>query len=227
MYEHVADGNRTAESAGVRRLTRMNPLAFLGSIPTTQVLMPAGTWVFRENESCGRVGFVLSGTIRVFKEHESGKSITLYRLGFGDSCILSMSCALSNPIHQASAIVEEDAVVLTVTTAEFRELMDTSHEARDYVFSAFASRLTDVLMLLEEVVFRRMDARIAGLLLEHAARHGSDTIEITHEQLAEEAGTAREVVTRLLREFASNKWVSTARGVITLTNKGALAKAVS
>jgi len=205
----------------------MNPRTFLATIPTTEVNMPAGTWVFREHEGCGRVGFVMSGVIRVFKEHETGRSITLYRLGEGDSCILSMSCALSNPIHQASAIVEEDAVVLTVTTAEFQKLMETSHEARDYVFGSFATRLTDVLMLLEEVVFRRMDARIAGLLLEYSARHGSNVIETTHEHLADEAGTVREVVTRLLREFVANNWVSTSRGSITLLDKAALSKIVA
>lgn len=205
----------------------MQSFPFLDALTTSELVMPAGTWVFRENEGCGRIGFVLSGVIRVFKEHESGRSITLYRLGAGDSCILSMSCALSNPIHQASAIVEEDARVITVSTLDFRTLMDTSNEARDYVFSAFASRLTDVLMLLEEVVFRRMDARLAGLLLEHAARHHSDSIEITHEQLADEAGTAREVVTRLLRDLVAQNIVSTARGQITLTNKAALARMVS
>jgi CRP/FNR family transcriptional regulator len=184
--------------------------------------MPVGTFVFRENEGCGRIGFIVSGSIRVFKEHDSGKSITLYRIGPGDTCILSMSCALSNPIHQASAIVEEDATVLTISTEDFRSLMDSSNEARDYVFSMFATRLTDVMILLEEIVFRRMDERLAGILIDHAARHHTLTINATHEKLAEEAGTAREVVTRILRDFAARGWVELQRGSITITDRKGL-----
>jgi CRP/FNR family transcriptional regulator len=102
--------------------------------------------------------------------------------------------------------------------------MERSSEARDYVFGLFASRLTDVLLLLEEVVFRRMDERLASILLEHAVRRGSDEIHTTHEQLAEEAGTAREVVTRVLREFVSNGLVIVGRGVVTINDRKGLAR---
>lgn len=197
-------------------------LDFLQGTPFTTQLMTEGSYVFRENEGCGRIGFVISGSIRVFKEHQSGRAITLYRLEAGDSCILSMSCAMSNPIHQASAIVEEEATVITVTTDNFHRLMDGSHEARSYVFGLFATRLTDVLMLLEEVVFQRMDERLASILLENSARHNSAVVVATHEQLAEEAGTAREVVTRVLREFTSSGWVEVGRGKVTILDRGGL-----
>jgi CRP-like cAMP-binding protein len=146
---------------------------FLANTPYTEMTLSKGAWMFREHEGCGRIGFVIGGSVKIFKEHSSGRSITLYRLGPGDSCILSMSCAMANPIHQASAVVEEDCRVLTVTTDQFRSLMERSSEARDYVFGLFASRLTDVLLLLEEVVFRRMDERLASILLEHAVRRGN------------------------------------------------------
>jgi len=197
-------------------------LSFLEDTPHTVQLMDKGSYVFRENEGCGRIGFVVDGSIKVFKDHSSGRAITLYRLGPGDSCILSMSCAMSNPIHQASAIVEEDARVVTVTTDEFRKLMERSHDARDYVFGLFATRLTDVLMLLEEVVFQRMDERLAAILIENAARHQSDIVNATHEQLAEEAGTAREVVTRVLREFSANGWVEVGRGKVKILDRKGL-----
>lgn len=196
--------------------------AFLKDTPYTVITMEPGSFVFREHEGCGRIGFVFDGSIKVFKEHPNGRSITLYRLGEGDSCILSMSCALSNPIHQASAVVEERTTVLTVTTDDFRRLMDRSAVARDYVFGLFASRLTDVLLLLEEVVFQRMDERLAAILLEAAARSGSDTVHATHEQLAEEAGTAREVVTRVLRDFAAKGWVEIGRGQTTILDRKGL-----
>lgn len=196
--------------------------AFLPPDQVHRMDLAVGTFVFRENEGCGRIGFVLSGSIRVFKEHDAGKSITLYRLSEGDTCILSMSCALSNPIHQASAVVEEQATVVTISTDDFRNLMNTSNEARDYVFSMFASRLTDVMILIEEIVFRRMDERLAGILIDHAARHHSPIINATHEKLAEEAGTAREVVTRILRDFVARGWVELHRGSITIIDRKGL-----
>lgn len=196
--------------------------SFLHTTPHTVMTLPVDSYVFREHEGCGRIGFVLGGSIKVFKEHPSGRSITLYRLGAGDSCILSMSCAMSNPIHQASAIVEEEATVVTVTTADFHRLMEKSADARSYVFGLFAERLTDVLLLLEEVVFQRMDERLAAILLESAARHQSEVIQATHEALAEEAGTAREVVTRVLKEFAVQGWIELGRGKITIRDRGGL-----
>lgn len=203
-------------------ITLPDVFAFLPPDQVHRMDLPVGTFVFRENEGCGRIGFVLSGSIRVYKEHDAGKSITLYRLGAGDTCILSMSCALSNPIHQASAIVEEDATVLTISAGGFRNLMNTSNDARDYVFSMFASRLTDVMILIEEIVFRRMDERLAGILIDHAARHHSPIINATHEKLAEEAGTAREVVTRILRDFVARGWVELHRGSVTITDRKGL-----
>jgi CRP/FNR family transcriptional regulator len=202
----------------------MNALfPFLSDDVVTTAVLPTGTYAFREHEGCGRIGFVVRGSIRVFKEHESGRAITLYRLGPGDSCILSMSCALSNPIHQASAIAEEETEILTVPTDAFRSLMESSHDARDYVFSMFATRLTDILMLLEEVVFRRMDERLAAILLERSAHENGNVIHATHEQLAEEAGTAREVVTRVLREFSHHNYVKLARGQVEILDRRGLA----
>lgn len=199
---------------------------FLNDVETTLLSVPRGTWMFREDEGCGRLGFVESGVIRVFKDDPGGRQITLYRVGAGDSCILSLSCALTNPIHQASAIVEDDAVIRTITTDTFRRLMDTSSALREYVFGLFSKRLSDVMILVEEVVFHHMDSRLAGLLLEMATRNHSDVIIATHERLAEELGTVREVVTRILRDYAANGWIQSGRGSITLLDRFALAQAV-
>ncbi|MCO6466461.1 MAG: Crp/Fnr family transcriptional regulator [Bradyrhizobiaceae bacterium] len=201
--------------------------SFLKGTNAQLVYMPAGTWVFREHEGCGRVGFVRSGSIRVFKEHPSGRSITIYRLGKGDACTLSMSCALHSPIHQASAIVEEDAEVYTLGLEEFQHLLDKNREARDFVLESFAARLTDTMLLVEEVVFQKMDERLAAVLLEHGMRLQTSDIAITHEQLAEETGTAREVVTRLLHDFSQRGFVALSRGNVKITDRKALARACS
>lgn len=199
--------------------------SFLKGTNARLVHMPSGTWVFRENDGCGRVGFVKSGSIRVFKDHASGRSITLYRLGSGDACALAMSCALHNPIHQASAIVEKDAEVYTLSIEEFQHLLDKSPSAREFVFESFAARLTDTMLLVEEVVFQKMDERLAAVVLEHGIRHRSDDIAITHEQLAEETGTAREVVTRLLHDFSERGFVALSRGHVKILDRRGLARA--
>lgn len=200
--------------------TIIEKLPFLRHSPIHLSSLPAGTPVFTEGSGCGKIGFVQSGVIRVFKLSETGREITLYRIEAGESCILSMSCALSNPIHQASAIVEEDANVLILSTGDFQELIEKSHEARNYVFSQFASRLTNVMMVIEEVVFKRMDERLAGLLAELAPPHS--VITKTHEELAVELGTAREVISRTLKEFERQNLVRLGRGTITIPDLKAL-----
>ncbi|MCS6807979.1 MAG: Crp/Fnr family transcriptional regulator [Bacteroidota bacterium] len=192
----------------------IDQLPFLRLIPTTVSLLPAGTPVFTEGSNCGKIGFVQRGVIRVFKLSETGREITLYRLYAGESCVLSMSCALSHPIHQASAVVEEEAEILTTTIHDFQLLMERSHEARNYVFSQFASRLTDIMLLVEEVVFQRVDVRLAALLAD-LARHSS-VIAKTHQELAIELGTAREVVSRILKDFEHRGLVRLSRGTITV-----------
>jgi CRP/FNR family transcriptional regulator len=200
---------------------------FLHQATVHTLFMPRGSAVFTEGQGCGRLGFVFSGQIRVFKNSETGREMTLYRIGAGESCILSMSCALSYPIHQASAIVEEDAWVLTLTPQDFHNLMNTSAEARDYVFNQFADRLTNTLMLIEEIVFRRMDTRLAQYIVKHSAPPAKPDIQCTHEGLATELGTAREVISRLLKEFEQQELVELSRGNIKVLNRKGLQKAYS
>ncbi len=195
-------------------------LPFLRSVPVNTARLSAGSEVFTEGTGCGKIGFVDSGVVRVYKLSETGREITLYRLGAGESCILSMSCALSNPIHQASAVVEEDATLLTLSMADFQQLVERSHEARNYVFAQFALRLSDVMLLVEEVVFRRMDERLADLL--HSLTRHTALIHKTHEELAAELGTAREVVSRTLKEFERKGWIQLSRGTITVVHRNQL-----
>ncbi|KAB2895448.1 MAG: Crp/Fnr family transcriptional regulator [Bacteroidetes bacterium] len=200
-------------------------LSFLQNLATVEyVTMSRGSIFYAENSGCIRVGFLVQGSVRVFKEHDSGRSITLYRLGPGDGCILSMSCALSNPIHTASAVVDEDAVIATMSVEAFNNLVHQNRAARDYVFAEFASRLADAMLLVEEVTFSKMDERIADILLEYGIRHQSNVIKITHEQLADEAGTAREVVTRLLHDFNQKGFVKLSRGNIEILDRHGLAR---
>jgi CRP/FNR family transcriptional regulator, anaerobic regulatory protein len=194
---------------------------FLRTASVSTAVLPKGTPVFTEGQGCGRIGFLLAGVVRVFKLSETGREITLYRIERGASCILSMSCALSHPIHQASAVVEEEAEIVMLTTGDFRELVRQSTQAREYVFTQFAERLTDLMLLIEEIVFRRMDERLASVLAAHAAKH-RQRLEITHEALATELGTAREVVSRILKEFEREGFVQLGRGTIDILQPQAI-----
>lgn len=201
-------------SSSILSASLVQTLPFLADVPYSIMEMPEGTPVFTEGEGCGRIGFLESGVVRVFKLAESGREITLYRINAGESCILSMSCALSNPIHQASAVVESAARVLVVGVRDFQTLMERSHAARDYVFGQFALRLTAVMLLVEEIIFHKVDMRLARILLDHAAEHGSAPLRRTHEELAVELGTAREVISRILKEFERAGAVQLSRGML-------------
>lgn len=196
---------------------------FLREVEHSVISMKKGEKVFTEGEGCGRLGFIISGIIKVFKDSPSGRSMTLYRIGRGESCMLSMSCALSNPIHQASAMVEEDAWVITLRPDIFRKLMTDSEIARNYVFTQFALRMTDNMVLIEEVVFKRMDQRLADTLIERS-QSGREIIKMTHEELATELGTAREVISRLLKELELSGLVRLQRGSIEIVDLKALSK---
>ena len=121
--------------------------------------MKAGTTVFREGEQCGLLGFIIEGTVRVYKHNESGREITLYRITAGESCILSIACIMSSPHHKASAIIEEHTTLAIVQAHDIRHLLSQSAQARDFIFALLAHRLADVVTLIDEIVFSKMDKR--------------------------------------------------------------------
>lgn len=196
--------------------------SFLNEFKCTPEEFKAGSWVFREGEGGVYVSFVLEGILRVVKEGENGRSITLYRLDPGDVCILSLLSMQSKPSYPASCMVEEDALVCRISVDSIRELLDRSPEARAVVFNGIASRLAEVLQLIEEILFRRIDERLATVLVQQSLRSGSDTVEMSHQQLAEECGTAREVVTRILRDFSEQGFIEGGRRSVVIRNRNAL-----
>lgn len=176
--------------------------------------MKAGTTVFREGEQCGLLGFIIEGTVRVYKHNESGREITLYRITAGESCILSIACIMSSPHHKASAIIEEHTTLAIVQAHDIRHLLSQSAQARDFIFALLAHRLADVVTLIDEIVFSKMDKRLAHFLLNNKSAH--NTIHATHEHIAIELGTAREVISRLLKDFESKGYIALNRGSITI-----------
>lgn len=179
---------------------------------------PAGTVMIEQGRRCRGAAFVLSGAIRVYKLSPEGREITLYRVGCGETCVLAISCLLGGVDYPVIAEVEEDAEVAMLPIGVLREAMQRSEPWQRFIYASMARAMIDVLTVLDEVAFRRMDARLAARLLQCE----ENLLEVTHEQLSADLGTAREVVSRLLKELENRKCVRLGRGSITLLNRNTL-----
>jgi len=184
------------------------------------VRLRAGDYFLREGDACAHFAMLASGRMRVFKLGENGHEITLYSVGAGEVCPLNVSCILSDSPVPAMARVEEDVEAVVVPAETFRQWIAQHESLRTFVFRMFAGRLAEVMSLVEEVAFRRMDQRLARRLAELAGGGGS--IETTHADLAADLGTAREVVSRLLKEFERLGAIGLSRGKIHVRNPGLL-----
>jgi len=182
-----------------------------------------GTPVFTEGDACAHLAFLLGGCVRVFKQSGPTREVTLYRVLPGEACVLTTCSVLRQSEFPAVAIVEETVDALVVPAPVFRRWFDLEASWRSFVLNLFADRLEHMLGLVDSVVFRRTDARISRVLL---ARLDVDdgVTEITHEQLAQEVGTAREVVSRILEKFAANGVIATERGRVRILDTEHLSK---
>ena len=195
----------------------------------TVVHLEAGAYFLREGDSCAHFAIVVSGRIRVFKLAESGQEITLYHVGAGEICPLNVSCVLSDRPVPAMARIEEDVEAIIVPVHTFRLWMAEHESLRTFVFQTFSSRLSEVMSLVEEIAFRRMDQRLAHRLEELVVGEGGTrgSVEITHAGIAADLGTAREVVSRLLKEFERLGAISLSRGRIGLRDAAVLRRIAS
>lgn len=174
--------------------------------------IPAGHDVFIEGDRVDGIALLLSGVVRVYKVGETGREITLYRFGTGQSCILTANAILSSHNFPAIATVEEDAEAVIIPSDNFRDWVKHYDPWREFVFDLLSQRLASVMAIVDEVVFRRMDARLASFLLTRSRVH--NPIRITHAEIASELGSSREVISRLLEDFAARGLVRVSRGEI-------------
>lgn len=178
-----------------------------------------GTHLLPMYDACLGMLMVQKGQFRVYTMSERGKEVTLYRLLPGDSCLFSASCVLANLDIDLSIEVESDAEALVLPSSDLERVLETSLAMSTHVNQLMAARFSDVLWSLEQIVFRSMDSRLATVLLAYADREHCLTLELTHERLARDLGSAREVVTRLLQYFRSDRLLELARGRIILLNE--------
>ncbi|PWI57585.1 Crp/Fnr family transcriptional regulator [Sulfoacidibacillus thermotolerans] len=179
--------------------------------PKNKILLVAG-------DEPSSVLLVLEGKIRVTKISDTGRELTLYRVTPGETCVLMLSSILAFKEYPATAIVESDVHALAVPISLFQQWMNHLNSVQSFSYGIIQQRLLDVMVLVEEIVFRNMDTRIAEYLLRRV-NENELVIHGTHDQLATDLGTAREVVSRVLKEFEKEEMIKLSRGTITLLNK--------
>jgi CRP/FNR family transcriptional regulator, anaerobic regulatory protein len=226
---HTAPPSRAPAAPGWELLSKVS--FFADAPPDLQreiaqsasvVRLASGAYFLREGDTCAQFAVVVSGRMRVFKLGESGHEITLYHVGPGEACPLNVSCILSDRPVPAMARVEEDVEAVVVPAGAFRRWMASDESLRSVVFRMFSTRLTEVMSLVEEVAFRRMDQRLAKRLQELFQEQPGRSVEITHAEIASDLGTAREVVSRLLKEFERLGAIALSRGRIELKDAARL-----
>ena len=184
----------------------------------TLVHIPAGQQVFSLGSDCDNYLLLLSGSIRTQLLSENGREVLLYQVKPGHSCVLTTSCLLSGDEYPAEGITEENVSAFIISSHAFYRCMEKSPFFREFVFKNFARRLSTIINRLGDVVFTGIDTRLAKELL----NSNKNVIDITHQELAIKLGSAREVISRNLKQFETKGWVSLNRGTVTIIDNKAL-----
>lgn len=178
--------------------------------------VPGGTVLFDERQQCKGFPFVLSGAVRVVKAAANGRELPLYRVLPGEMCVITSSCLLGHVDYNARGVAEGETALVFLPRDQFDVLMD-SRPFRDFIFRLFTERIVDLMQLVEEVAFRKLDQRLAGVLLGKG-----QVMHATHQQLADELGSVREMVSRLLKAFAEQGLVALGREKIEILDAAGL-----
>lgn len=178
--------------------------------------LKTGAVVFEELQSCRSFPFILAGNVRVIKRSPTGREISLYNVTPGDACVVSSACLLGHKPYNAVGLVESDCDLVMMPADDFDYLL-TIKDFREFIFSLFSKRVLDLMQLVDEVAFRKLDQRLARLLMGKGPM-----LEISHQALADELGTVREMITRTLNSFADSGVVRLRRGCIEIMDKTGL-----
>ena len=181
--------------------------------------VPRGTVLHNGSVDCLGLLLILSGQLRAYIISDEGREITLYRLFERDVCIFSASCVMSNIQFEVIIEAEKDSDVIVLPPHIYKKLMEESAVVANFSNQIMGSRFTEVMWLIEQIMWKSFDKRLAAFLVEESILDNTDALKITHEKIANHLGTAREVVTRMLRYFQSEGLVKLSRGIIELTDK--------
>ena len=196
----------------------------LGSMVSHRV--KKGTVIHNGSMDCTGLLLIKSGQLRVYILSDEGREITLYRLFELDMCLFSASCMLRSIQFDVTIAAEKDTEFWVVPTEVYKGILEESAPAANYTNELMASRFSDVMWLMEQIMWKSLDRRLAAFLLEEASIEGTDRLKITHETIANHLGSHREVITRMLRYFQNEGMVRLSRGVIEITDADKLEETI-
>lgn len=185
-----------------------------------KVSLPKGAQVFKPGDACENFLVVVKGSVKVSQISETGREIVLYRVQNEESCLLTTANLLAHEHYSVSAVTETEVEAILLPSSTFNAGLQSSPEMRQFVFNNFAHRMAEFFVLIRELAFETLDVRLCHRLLQHS----SDTAQVgmTHQDLATELGSTREVISRRLKEFEQLGWIKLHRGRIEIINKTAL-----
>jgi CRP/FNR family transcriptional regulator len=201
------------QDADPQMLREFQQQAFLARIPT-------GRDIFLEGDRVDALALLISGVVRVYNIGVTGREITLYRFGLGDSCILSANAIFNQQNFPAIATVEEEAEAVMIPSEAFKDWVERHEVWRNFIINLLSQRLSSLMTVIDEVAFQRMDTRIASLLYQRSGIE--NPIRITHQEIADELGSSREVISRILEDFSRQGVIEQSRGTITVIDHEAL-----
>ena len=184
--------------------------------------VPAGTVVHNGAMECTGFLLVRSGQLRAYTLSEEGREVTIYRLFAHDCCLFSAACIMSSLQFEVIIETEKDSEIFIIPPSVYQKLMNESLPVSKYTNDLMASRFSDIMWLMEQIMWKSFDKRLAAFLLEEAQLDDTNSLKLTHERIANHMGTAREVVTRMLRYFQSEGLVQLSRGTIEITDAAGL-----
>ncbi|SEG51213.1 cyclic nucleotide-binding protein [Thalassococcus halodurans] len=218
VHDHLMEGSWVDRFPGLQQLPpEHRAILEKGS---KVISVPEGTQVFGPGQSADNLLMLLEGTVRVQQTSDTGREVFLYRVNGGESCVLTTAFMITFDDYSAEGIAETDVLAVAIPRATFDELAGLSKPFRDVIFAAYSRRMTDLFTLIDDIVFQRMDVRLAARLLELAG--DGDTVKATHQVLGNELGTAREVISRTLSEFQRRGWIEQSRGTVRIIGREGL-----
>ena len=188
-----------------------------------EVHLDAGRQVFSQGDEPQNYLIVTEGCVKVFARSAEGREVVLYRVEPGDICVLTTSCMLAGTPYPAEGIAESDVTAIALPKSAFDNLIATSDSFRGFVLSSFGDRLAGLVMLVEQVTLASIGQRLARFLLDRS-NGGSDALVLTHQEIAAEIGSAREVVSRQLKSFETSGWVTLGHGSVRVVDTAALGR---
>lgn len=203
-----------------KKLTPMQQERILNSL--TERKVSKGTVIHNGNMDCTGLLLVKSGQLRAYILSDEGREITIYRLFERDMCLFSASCIMRSIQFEVTIEAEKDTELWVIAAETYQGIMEESAPVSNYTNELMSSRFSDVMWLMEQIMWKSFDKRLAGFLLEECSLEGTNILKITHETIAGHMGTAREVVTRMLRYFQNEGMVKLTRGTVEVTDEAAL-----